>query len=77
MEMGEQYYAESGNLMKLKGVLRATDMHWNPSKRYRLLKFDSYFHTVSTVQEIWYLRLGTMFKRTWVGLVRNLITKKI
>jgi hypothetical protein len=32
-EMGEQFYAESGNLCKLVGVLRATDIFWNPAKR--------------------------------------------
>jgi hypothetical protein len=32
-DMGEQYYAESGDLCKLVGVLRATDIFWNPDKR--------------------------------------------
>jgi hypothetical protein len=32
-EMGEQFYAESGDLMKLVGILRATDIHWNEAKR--------------------------------------------
>jgi hypothetical protein len=32
-EMGEQFCAESGNLCKLVGVLRATDIFWNPAKR--------------------------------------------
>jgi hypothetical protein len=32
-EMGEQFYAESGDIFKLVGVLRATDIYWNPAKR--------------------------------------------
>jgi hypothetical protein len=32
-EMGEQFYAESGDLMKLVVILRATDIHWNEAKR--------------------------------------------
>jgi len=32
-ELGEQYYTESGDLMKLVGILCATDIHWNPAKR--------------------------------------------
>jgi hypothetical protein len=32
-EMGQQYYPESGDLLKLVGVLRATDILWNPAKR--------------------------------------------
>jgi len=30
---GEQYFAESGKLLKFVGILRATDMHWNPAKK--------------------------------------------
>jgi len=33
-EMGEQFYAESGDLFKLVGVLRAADIYWNPDKRW-------------------------------------------
>jgi hypothetical protein len=32
-EMGQEYYQESGNLLKLAGVLRAADVFWNPDKR--------------------------------------------
>jgi hypothetical protein len=32
-EMGRQFYAESGDLLKFVGVLRAIDIHWNPTKR--------------------------------------------
>jgi hypothetical protein len=32
-EMGEQFYAESGDLFKLVSVLRAADIYWNPDKR--------------------------------------------
>lgn len=31
-EMGEQFHQESGDLMKLVGVLRAADILWNPAK---------------------------------------------
>jgi hypothetical protein len=32
-EMGQEFYAESGDLYKLVGVLRAADIYWNPEKR--------------------------------------------
>ncbi len=32
-QMGEEYFVESGDLMKLVGVLRAIDIHWNTAKR--------------------------------------------
>jgi hypothetical protein len=32
-EMGEQFHQESGDLMKLVGVLRAADILWNPAKK--------------------------------------------
>lgn len=32
IEMGEQF-PESGDLLKLIGVLRATDIYWNAAKR--------------------------------------------
>jgi hypothetical protein len=32
-EMGQEFYQESGNLLKLAGVLRAADVFWNPNKR--------------------------------------------
>jgi hypothetical protein len=31
--MGQEFFAESGDLMKLVGVLRGIDIHWNPQKR--------------------------------------------
>jgi hypothetical protein len=31
-ELGEQF-PESGGILKLVGVLRATDIYWNPAKR--------------------------------------------
>ena len=31
-EMGEQFHQESGQLMRLVGVLRAADILWNPKK---------------------------------------------
>jgi len=34
-QLGQEFYAESGELMKLVGVLRAIDIHWNEAKRYR------------------------------------------
>ena len=33
-EMGSAFYAESGVLLKLVGVLRAADIYLNPDKRY-------------------------------------------
>ena len=33
-EMGEAFYAESGVVLKLVGVLRAADIYLNPDKRY-------------------------------------------
>jgi hypothetical protein len=33
-ELGATLYAESGQLYKLIGVLRAADMFWNPDKKY-------------------------------------------
>jgi hypothetical protein len=32
-QLGQEFYAESGELMKLVGVLRAIDIHWNEAKR--------------------------------------------
>ena len=32
-QMGQEFFAESGDLMKLVGVLRGIDIHWNPQKR--------------------------------------------
>jgi hypothetical protein len=32
-QMGQEYFAESGDLMKLVGVLWGIDIHWNPQKR--------------------------------------------
>jgi hypothetical protein len=32
-EMGTTFYAESGDLHKLAGVLRAADIYWNPLKK--------------------------------------------
>jgi hypothetical protein len=32
-QIGQEFFAESGELMKLVGVLRATDIHWNEAKR--------------------------------------------
>jgi hypothetical protein len=43
-EMGEQFYTESGDLFKLVGVLRATDIYWNPAKRWLILKLKIRFH---------------------------------
>jgi hypothetical protein len=34
-EMGDEFFAESGNLMKLVGVLRGIDIHWNPHPQNR------------------------------------------
>jgi len=31
--MGEQYYAESGDVFKFLGVLRAMDIYWNPAEK--------------------------------------------
>jgi len=33
IEMGQEFYAESGELYRLVGVLRAADIYWNPEKR--------------------------------------------
>jgi hypothetical protein len=33
IEMGQEFYAESGNLYKMVGILRAADIYWNPAKR--------------------------------------------
>ncbi len=33
MQMGEEYFVESGQLMKFVGVLRGIDIHWNQAKR--------------------------------------------
>jgi hypothetical protein len=32
-ERGDEFFAESGNLTKLVGVLRGIDIHWNPQNR--------------------------------------------
>ena len=32
-QTGAQFYKESGNLLKLAGVLRATEILWNTEKR--------------------------------------------
>lgn len=32
-QIGQEFYAESGELMKMVGVLRATDIFWNATKR--------------------------------------------
>jgi hypothetical protein len=32
-QMGQEFFAESGDLMKLVGVLRGIDIHWNHQKR--------------------------------------------
>jgi hypothetical protein len=33
IEMGQEFYAESGDLYKMVGILRAADIYWNPAKR--------------------------------------------
>jgi hypothetical protein len=32
IEMGQEFYAESGDLYKMVGILRAADIYWNPAK---------------------------------------------
>jgi hypothetical protein len=32
-QMGDEFFAESGDLMKLVGVLQEIDIHWNPQNR--------------------------------------------
>ncbi len=32
-EIGNKFYQESGELLKLVGVMRAADVFWNPEKR--------------------------------------------
>ena len=34
-EMAAQFCANSGDLFKLVGVLRAADIYWNPATRYQ------------------------------------------
>jgi hypothetical protein len=32
-QLGDEFFAESGDLMKLVGVLQGIDIHWNPQNR--------------------------------------------
>jgi hypothetical protein len=32
-QMGDEFFAESSDLMKLVGVLQDIDIHWNPQNR--------------------------------------------
>jgi hypothetical protein len=54
-EMGTMYYAESGNLHKLVGILRASDIFWNPAKRQDFLyhKIVLILYFLGQVAVIW------------------------